>query len=330
MKIIIALLVFGIVVAIHELGHFSVAKWNKVTIHEFSIGMGPLLYKKMKAETKYSLRAIPMGGYVSMEGEDEASEDPNAFSNKTTLQRMAIIFAGPFMNFVLTIVITFLLFLFMGIPVNVAGDIVQGSPAQQMGMQVGDRIIAINDKTITQWRQVSEVINSEPVDLKIDIVRDGKQIQLTGKSNDTSGRKTIGISPSYEMHPLQAAKYSIVQTYDLSVQMLQFVGKLFTGKVDLKYVSGPVGIVRQIGTSAQKGISTILYYIGFISLNLGIMNLLPFPALDGFRFLTAFFELVTGKKPSKKAEYAVNMAGMALLIAFMLFITYKDVLNIFK
>lgn len=328
MKIIIALLIFGIVIAIHELGHFCVAKKNEITVHEFAVGMGPAIYKKIKDGTQYSIRIIPIGGYVAMEGEDEDSDDPNAFCNKKPLQRMAVIFAGPFMNFVLATLVFMLIFFIYGIPVNKVGGLVPDSPAVKMDLHADDEIISINGKEVKQWRQIPEIIAAEQSKLDIDVIRDGKQIKISGESENIQGRNAIGIYPKYEFKPLLSVKYAFVQTFDLTLQMLDFISKLFTGKLDMKYISGPVGIVKQISSSVGQGFGIILNYIAFISLNLGIMNLLPIPALDGFRFLTAFFEYVTGKKPSKRAEYVVNMAGMIFLIGIMLLITYKDVLNI--
>jgi len=147
-NIIIALLIFGIVVAVHEFGHFFVAKLNKITVHEFAIGMGPVIFQKEKNGTNYSLRAIPMGGFVAMEGEDEESDDPNAFCQKNPLQKMAVVFAGPFMNFVLTIVTFILLFTLSGVPVNKVGNIIENSPASKSELKVGDEIKSINGTRI--------------------------------------------------------------------------------------------------------------------------------------------------------------------------------------
>ena len=150
MTIIIALIVFGVIVTVHEMGHFFTAKYFGVTVHEFSVGMGPKLYSKTKKETEYSLRALPLGGYVRMEGEDSESQDPNSFNNKHPLKRMAIIFAGPFMNFILTIVLMSFLFMMIGVPVNKIGALVENMPASNSGLEVGDKIIMIDDKKIEE------------------------------------------------------------------------------------------------------------------------------------------------------------------------------------
>ena len=326
----IALLVFGIVVAIHELGHFTVAKLNKVTVHEFAVGMGPAIFQKKHNGTDYSLRAIPMGGYVSMEGEDSESDDPNAFCKKSPLQRMSIIFAGPFMNFVLTIVILILLYLASGIPVNKVGSIVPNSPLSKIDIRVDDEIIFINDISISSWKDIPTTLQKTNGEIELKVKRDEEVLSFNIMPDEKSNTRTIGLYPKYEKSITKAVPYAFTQTADMAIQMLNFVLKMFTGKVDFNYVSGPVGIVREVGNSVGLGISTVLNYIAFISLNLGIMNLLPIPALDGFRMLTAFSEFITGKKLNKKMEYIVNLSGMIFLIAIMLLVTYKDVLKIFS
>lgn len=328
-NILMALLVFGIVVAVHEFGHFFVAKLNGITVHEFAIGMGPAIFKKNKNGTDYSLRLIPMGGYVAMEGEDEESDDPNAFCKKTPLQRMAVVFAGPFMNFVLTIVTFILLFSISGTPVNKVGNIIENSPASKSELQIDDEILSINGVGITSWNEVLTNIGSSTGDVTIEVLRDGKNNRMVITPEEKSGRRTIGIYPKYEKNFASSFSQAFYQTYNLSVQMLDFIKQLFTGKINFNYVSGPVGIVREMGSSVNSGFATVINYIAFISLNLGIMNLLPIPALDGFRILTAFAEFVTKKKLNKKMEYIVNAAGMIFLIGIMLLVTFKDVTKIF-
>jgi RIP metalloprotease rseP len=328
-NILIALLVFGIVVAVHEFGHFFVAKLNKITIHEFAIGMGPAIFQKKKDNTNYSIRLIPMGGYVAMEGEDEESDDPNAFCKKTPLQRMAVVFAGPFMNFVLTIVTFILLFSLIGIQVNKVGNIMENSPASKSELKIGDEIVAINDVKVSSWSDIPQNINNSTGDVKLKVIRDSSNIDITITPQDTDGRKTIGIMPMYEKNISSAISQAFYQTYSVSLQMINFIGQLFTGKVKFSNVSGPVGIVRQMSSSVSSGLGTVIYYVAFISLNLGIMNLLPIPALDGFRILTAFCEFITGKKLNKKMEYIVNAGGFILLIGIMILVTYKDLLKIF-
>lgn len=328
-NIIIALLIFGIVVAVHEFGHFFVAKLNKITVHEFAIGMGPVIFQKEKNGTNYSLRAIPMGGFVAMEGEDEESDDPNAFCQKNPLQKMAVIFAGPFMNFVLTIVTFILLFTLSGVPVNKVGNIIENSPASKSELKVGDEIKSINGTNIKSWNDIPTTIAGTKGDVTLQVIRDGQTKEIVITPEEKNGRRTVGIYPMYEKNFSSSISQAFSQTYSVSLSMLDFIKKLFTGKVDFNYVSGPVGIVKEMGSSVNSGLATVINYIAFISLNLGIMNLLPIPALDGFRLLTSFVELITRKKLNKKMEYIVNAAGMVFLISIMLLVTYKDLIKIF-
>lgn len=328
-NIIIALLIFGIVVAVHEFGHFFVAKLNKITVHEFAIGMGPVIFQKEKNGTNYSLRAIPMGGFVAMEGEDEESDDPNAFCQKNPLQKMAVIFAGPFMNFVLTIVTFILLFTLSGVPVNKVGNIIENSPASKSELKVGDEIKSINGTNIKSWNDIPTTIAGTKGDVTLQVIRDGQTKEITITPEEKNGRRTVGIYPMYEKNFSSSISQAFSQTYNVSLSMLDFIKKLFTGKVDFNYVSGPVGIVKEMGSSVNSGLATVINYIAFISLNLGIMNLLPIPALDGFRLLTSFVELITRKKLNKNMEYIVNAAGMIFLISIMLLVTYKDLIKIF-
>ncbi len=328
-NIIIALLIFGIVVAVHEFGHFFVAKLNKITVHEFAIGMGPVIFQKEKNGTNYSLRAIPMGGFVAMEGEDEESDDPNAFCQKNPLQKMAVIFAGPFMNFVLTIVTFILLFTLSGVPVNKVGNIIENSPASKSELKVGDEIKSINGTNIKSWNDIPTTIAGTKGDVTLQVIRDGQTKEIVITPEEKNGRRTVGIYPMYEKNFSSSISQAFSQTYNVSLSMLDFIKKLFTGKVDFNYVSGPVGIVKEMGSSVNSGLATVINYIAFISLNLGIMNLLPIPALDGFRLLTSFVELITRKKLNKKMEYIVNAAGMIFLISIMLLVTYKDLIKIF-
>lgn len=328
-NIIIAMLIFGIVVAVHEFGHFFVAKLNKITVHEFAIGMGPVIFQKEKNGTNYSLRAIPMGGFVAMEGEDEESDDPNAFCQKNPLQKMAVVFAGPFMNFVLTIVTFILLFTLSGVPVNKVGNIIENSPASKSELKVGDEIKSINGTNIKSWNDIPTTIAATKGDVTLQVIRDGQVKEIVITPEEKNGRRTVGIYPMYEKNFSSSISQAFSQTYSVSLSMLDFIKKLFTGKVDFNYVSGPVGIVKEMGSSVNSGLATVINYIAFISLNLGIMNLLPIPALDGFRLLTSFVELITRKKLNKKMEYIVNAAGMVFLIGIMLLVTYKDLIKIF-
>ncbi|WP_313016780.1 RIP metalloprotease RseP [Acetoanaerobium noterae] len=330
MTIIIALIVFGVIVTVHEMGHFFTAKYFGVTVHEFSVGMGPKLYSKTKKETEYSLRALPLGGYVRMEGEDSESQDPNSFNNKHPLKRMAIIFAGPFMNFILTIVLMSFLFMMIGVPVNKIGDLVENMPAYNSGLEVGDKIIMIDDKKIDSWQSVTDAIQSSPDNnLEFTIERNNEQKIIAVDAVEQAGRKVVGISPASEKSPGKSLVFGTNQTILMLTDMLSFLGKLFTGQAGDEGVVGPVGIISAVGEAARTGFANVISLAAIISLNLGLINLLPIPALDGSRIVFQAIELVRGKKIDPEKEGFVHMIGMILLLALMLFITSKDILRIF-
>ncbi len=330
MTIVLALVVFGVIVTVHEMGHFFTAKYFGVTVHEFSVGMGPKLYSKIKNETEYSIRALPLGGYVRMEGEDSESNDPNSFNNKHPLKRMAIIFAGPFMNFILTIILMSILFMIVGVPVNKIGGLVEDMPAANSGLEVGDKIIQIDNIKIDSWQAVTQSIQSS-LDNKLEFIiqRDNEQMLINVDAVEDSGRKVVGISPASEKSPGKSLVYGTSQTITMLTDMLRFLGKLFTGQAGDEGVVGPVGIISAVGEAAKSGFANVISLAAIISLNLGLINLLPIPALDGSRIVFQAIELARGKKIDPEKEGFVHMIGMILLLALMLFITSKDILRLF-
>lgn len=331
MTIILALLVFGVIVTVHEMGHFLTAKYFGVTVHEFSVGMGHKLFSRKRNETEYSIRALPLGGYVRMEGEDSESDDPNSFNNKHPLQRMAIIFAGPFMNFILTIVLMSMLFILVGVPVNKVGALIDDMPAQESGMMVGDKIVKINDINIDSWDAVTKTIqSSKDSNLEFTVERNNEKLIIPITAIEQGGRKIVGITNASEKSPGKSLVYGTKQTFVMLGDMLNFLGKLFTGKAGDEGVVGPIGIISAVGEAAKTGFENVIYLAAVISLNLGLINLLPIPALDGSRIIFQMIELVRGKKIDPEKEGFVHMVGMILLLALMLFITSKDILRLFN
>ena len=336
MTIIAAIILFGIIVFIHELGHFLFAKKAGVKIHEFAIGMGPKIYSKQKGETKYSLRLLPLGGYVSMEGEDGASNDPNSFGAKTVLQRASIIFAGPFFNIILTILLLIPVFSYMGTPSdkNVLGQVLENTPAIEAGLKPNDKIIEINGNKINNWQDIVNNIQGDNIEtLNIKVERDNttKDITVTPEKNE-EGKYVIGITPVYDKSILKSVPRAFTATWDMIKQMLLFVVQLFTGTVPGGFensVAGPVGVIGIVSDAAKMGIINLVYIGAVISLNLGILNLLPIPALDGGRLLFLLIEAIRGKKMDPDKEGMIHTAGLMLLLGFMLFVTYKDILKLF-
>lgn len=326
--IITAMIVFGIIVTVHEAGHFSVAKFFKVTVHEFAVGMGPRIYGKTVGDTEYSLRALPLGGYVRMEGEDQDSSDPNGFNNKPALQRMAIIFAGPFMNFVLTILILSILFSVSGVPSRFIGSLAEDMPAVEAGLVPGDEILRVNDIQVRTPEEISHEITSSEGEVSLEVKREGQILTFTMVPQEREGRRMIGIAYANRKSPGLAISYGFKQTFVLSGQMLRFLGRLVTGKMGMGGLSGPVGIISEVGKAAQSGFASVAGLAALISLNLGLINLLPIPALDGSRILFQLIELIRGKKIDPNKEGYVHMIGMICLLALMIVITYFDILKL--
>ena len=337
MTIIAAILLFGVIVFIHELGHFLFAKKAGVTIHEFSIGMGPKIYSKTKNNTMYSIRLLPLGGYVSMEGEDGETNDPNAFGKKTLLQRASILFAGPFFNIIFTVILLIPVFMFIGTPTNsnVLGEISQNSPAQKAGLMANDKILDINGKKINSWEDILNTLQTtDGKKINITVDRDGKtkDFNIQPQKNE-QGRYVIGIAPERDKSILNAIPSAFTGTYEMLKQMVLFLGQLVTNSVHggaANAVAGPVGVIGIVSDAAKMGIPNLMYIGAMISLNLGVLNLLPIPALDGGRLVMLGIEgLRGGKKLDPNKEAMIHTAGFMLLMGLMLFVTYKDILRLF-
>lgn len=327
MTAIVFVIVFGLLVFIHELGHFATAKMSGITVHEFALGMGPKLFSHQGEETLYSLRMLPIGGYVRMEGEDELSDKEGSFSQKSPWKRLAVIAAGPIMNFILALVVITALFMMDGFPVNKIGELVEGAPAQAAGLQVGDEITMIDGKEVTTWDEVVGFIsNAETDTLEIQIVRDGMKQNLTieATSEEGTGRRIIGIRPVFEKNFLQAIQYAVMGVFFTIQAILQYLGSLFMGQGDFSQVSGPVGIYNAVSQASQSGLRSILNITGMLSINLGLINLLPFPALDGGRIIFIGLEILRGKPIDQEKEGFVHFIGFIILMTLMVLLVYKD------
>jgi regulator of sigma E protease len=327
---IAAIFVFLLVVLLHEFGHFAVAKLVGVKVNEFSIGMGPKLLQKTKGDTQYTLRLLPIGGYCKMEGEDENSDDPKSFSNVSPLSRIAVVVAGAFMNFVLAFIVLSIVSFNTGTPTTTIGEIIENSPAEESGLLPGDKIIKINNMDIDSWDNLSDNIsksNPENV-LGIDIIRKNKEHTIEIMPEIEDGRAIIGIIPAYEKSVSSAFKGGAKNTVMFIQLMVDFLKSLFQGKVTTNDLSGPVGVISEIGKAANSGITNLLFLLGFISVNLGFFNLLPIPALDGGRIIFLLLEILRGKPIDPDKEGLVHFIGFVLLISLMLVVTYKDLIRI--
>lgn len=329
--IIVALAVFGLLVIFHELGHFCVAKAAGIKIHEFAIGMGPRLFNYKGKETEYTLRALPIGGYVKMEGEDEASNDDRSFSKKSVPVRMAVLFAGSFMNFVLGMLLFTLLFFSVGYTTTTLGEVFPGTPAAVAGLQEGDKVTHINSEKIDTWQHLVETIGkSEGNPLEFRIVRDGETLSktITPVINEETGNLSIGIGTKIERSLGGAFKAGLDNVIMIMREIINFLRQLVLRQAGTDQLVGPMGIISMVGEAARAGWLNVVFLAGLISINLGIMNLLPIPALDGSRILFLFVELFRGKPVDPEKEGMIHLVGFGLLIMLMLFVTWQDILRL--
>ena len=341
--ILIAILVFGFLIFIHEFGHYIFARIFRVAIKEFSIGMGPKLvwYDSKKTGITYKLCAFPIGGYVAMEGEDGESQNPNSFDKKPAWQRFIITAAGAFVN----ILFGFLAMIVLVSMLNISGTTVRAFADKELngltvssvdsGLMIGDEIIKVGDKRVSIYDELSYEImrqGNEPID--ITVVRDGKEKIIPNvvfptltESGQTFGRMDFA-THKIEKTPLSVLSYSFEKSI-LTVRMCwESIFDLISGRYSLGAVSGPIGISSAIGTAASYGIEPLLNIVVLISINLGMMNLLPIPALDGGRLITVLFEMVTRKKIPAKVEGIVNGIGLILLLGLSFVIMIKDVIQL--
>ncbi len=333
---ILAIIIFGILILVHELGHFIFAKLTGIKVEEFAIGMGPKILGVKYGETDYSLRILPIGGYNKMAGMEPGQEDdPRGFNNKTVFQRMLVIGAGSLMNFLLAILLFVLVFSFIGVPANtnIVGGLVEGYPAQQAGIQKGDQIIAIEGETVRNWTELTRIIHANPENsITLRINRDGNIFEtnvIPIRDKDT-GVGLIGISDTLKTYGIWSGlKLGIERSVEILVLIVVSLVHIITGQAPAE-VAGPVGIVQMIDEASQYGIATIFNFAALLSLNLGLINLLPIPALDGSRMVFLAIEGVRGKPISPEKENFVHFIGFTALIFLMILITYKDILRIFN
>ncbi|MCF0232084.1 MAG: site-2 protease family protein [Enterococcus sp.] len=363
---ILIILLFLIMIFPHELGHFLVAKLCGVQVNEFAIGMGPAIFKRQKGETLYALRLIPFGGYCAMEGENEESDNPRAFNNKKWWQKLLVLIAGAAMNFLTALIIMVIISVTVGITTgdinNKVASVNEGSPAYSAGIKTGDRIVGFGGNTYDEAKKVTEPVvftsnftkyikETGKSTVGIWIIRDRSDATSNNNSNtdkdsDSSkkGPICIKVTPDYDK---SSDKYLLGLAWGQSVTKLHGIGdgiratgNLFTEVVDtfkmllsgeagINDMSGPVGIGKVVDQTKESGLSYFFYLAAFISVNIGIFNVLPFPALDGGRVLFVFIRRITGKMISDNLEGKIHAIGFILLIALMLYISYNDIIKLF-
>ncbi|MEE0881613.1 MAG: RIP metalloprotease RseP [Turicibacter sp.] len=407
------ILALGIIILVHELGHFLVAKHYGILCHEFSIGMGPAVWSKKKGETTYSIRAIPFGGYVAMAGEEAEKEmvkvdqvvglsfNSNGLVNKIFLKpessnpdiigsikeldlyktlticlqkedgsqqtfsvehdaeyilekgtqqiapydrcleskskwaRFATMAAGATMNFVLALVLFFIVGLSVGMPTysNTLGGIVEQSPAHVAGLQAGDTIISYNGQTVTNWQDLTNAIQSTTETTTITYSRNGQTstIEITPEISDREGTKVamLGIEPEYKKSFLTGLEYSVLKTKEAFVSIFETFKMLFvTKEAGINDLSGPVGIYTMTSTIATYGLTSLLIWIGFLSVNIGVMNLLPIPALDGGRILFVLIESIIGRPVDRRIEGYIHTVGLLLFFGLFVYVTFNDIIRL--
>jgi len=335
LTILACIFVFGILVTVHELGHFITAKLTGMKVDEFSIGFGPKIYQRQDGETLYSLRAIPLGGYNKIAGMDP--EDPEdmdrGFNSKPVTSRMLVILAGSIMNFILPVLIFFGIFLAYGIEVPenkpVVGQVVEGYPAAKSGIKEGDRILSINGKQVSDWQEIRNVIaatGTKSVPFELQRGKENMRVMVTPDVNPETGKAFIGVVSSLkkvQLSPARAAVASVTATKNIVKNMYASLYHMITGKAKAE-LSGPVGVAKMAGQVAHKGFDMLLQFTAMLSLNLAIINLLPLPALDGGHFLILLIEAVTGHKLGKEAMMNIQKVGVVMILAITIFATFKD------
>lgn len=332
--LISSLLVFLLVVMLHEFGHFSIAKLSGIKVNEFSIGMGPKIYQKQKGETFYSLRALPVGGYVAMEGEEENSHDPRAFNNVSIVKRMAVVLAGAFMNFVLAFIAFTLIFSIVGYGSTEIEKVISNSPADKAGIQSGDLIIKINENKVKDIYDINSIISkNQKEEMDFQINREGNilNVKIKPEYSVENQMYLIGITSKLDHSILKSISLGANRTLEMSKLILKSITMMFSGSFKMEYLSGPVGVVQLIGSESSKGFLNFLQILGLISVNLGVFNLLPIPALDGGKFLFLLIEALRGKPIDEKIEQGLSLIGISLLFSLMIYVTiFNDIGRLFN
>lgn len=348
MNFIYAIILFGFLIFIHEIGHFLAAKISGVRVLKFSIGFGPKVIGKRIGETEYLLSAVPLGGYVKMYGEefgDEVIDERGSFKHQPVYKKFFIVFAGPLFNIIGAVFLFWIIFLH-GVPVikPVIGEVMENSPAYMAGLKTGDKIIEIEGQKISNWFDMAQFIQQNPdKNLNFKIERNGEIIQLQiapqGKeAKNIFGEKVfvgqIGIKPDAKAvfikkeEPLNALNMSIRKCYEIVELTYLTIVKIFQRVVSTEVIGGPILIFQAAGKTAEQGLVSFLSFAAIISINLGVLNLLPIPVLDGGHILFFLIEAIRRKPLSEKFIAISQKIGIAFLVALMMLAFYNDILRL--
>lgn len=342
--LIILIVVLGIIVFIHELGHFLAAKKSGVHVYEFALGMGPKIFsfKRKGDPTIYSLRLLPLGGFNALASEVESSKGvrkEEILENKTYLQRFFVLIMGIVFNFILAVILLFINGLIYGSPVTdpYIGKVLENSPAYEAGLQTDDLVLSINGKNVKSFDDVllETKFTSEDT-YEFIVLRDKKEVKVDIKPNitkDEEGKEIrefgFGTSVKKEKGFVNALKYGAISTYKNSISVFKILGKLVTGKIGADNLSGPIGVFSVIDNVKSSGLESLIYLTAYLSINVAIINFIPIPVFDGGRILLLLIEKIKGKKLNPKIENTLNNIGTILLLMLMVYVTLNDILKIF-
>ncbi len=346
---LIFLLILGVLITVHEFGHFIVAKKLGVRVEKFSFGFGRRLLVKKKNDTEYSISLIPLGGYVKLAGDslEEFKNNPDEYLSKTPSQRALIIFFGPLLNYILGFLCFWLIF-FIGYPTltTKVGGLIEGFGAKDAGIQVGDKIIAVDGKRVVFWEDLQKAIQAEKAATKVllSVLRDNKEytieVKIKEKKLDDALGQThnvglIGITPKDEIVKvkhgfLESFILGINKTLDFTILTYKALWRMITGKLSIREsITGPLGIFYITSKAASAGMIAVLHLVAVLSVSLCIFNLLPLPVLDGGHIVLLAIEKIRGKQLSVKAERVITHIGFTLIVSLAIFATYNDLLRIF-
>jgi len=344
-------IVLGVLIFVHEFGHFIVAKALGVGVEKFSLGFGPKVFGKRVGMTDYRISAIPLGGYVKMVGEAPDSElddskIPLSFSHKSLWKRSLIVLAGPVFNILLSVMVFFAFLLISGLPIMEpeVGGIQEGMPADQAGVQAGDYIAAVDGTPVAQWEEMAGLIKaSEGRPLTFDLLRKGavvsvqivpRQIPSQNLFGETIDKYVIGITPSgaytiERLNPVEAMTRAVAETWQIAEVTVLVIGKILTGRVSAKKaIGGPIMIAQIAGEQAKAGITSLIGFIAALSVTLGIINLLPIPVLDGGHLLFFAIEAISRRPVNLKMREVAQQVGLFLLVLIMIYVIYNDISRI--
>ena len=343
MSIILALIIFSLIILIHELGHFLLAKRGGVTVEEFSLGMGPRLISTVKGGTRYSLKLLPFGGSCMMLGEDEATTEEGSFASKSVWTRISVIAAGPIFNFILAFVLSVIIIGSIGVDKPVILAVSEGFPAAEAGIQKGDTILKMNGTKIRLSREVTNYVTfhqGEDVTFVYEHEGEERTVTLSPEQNE-GGRYIFGLSTvsSYreKVGAWETLKYSAYEVKYWIQTTISSLKMLFTGQVGINDMSGPVGVVTIIGDTYKESAADGGFYIWLnmlnisilLTANLGVMNLLPLPALDGGRLVLLIIEAIRRKRIDPEKEGMVHFVGLMLLMVLMIVVMFNDIRKLF-